>query len=140
MSLIKDTSRMLGGSWGHIAGSALGGVGELAAFRERVSQGQNPIIAGAIAAGSLAAWTTMGFLPALIVTNPGAIYNAGKALYNFSQNTRAWQREFRTPFSHSYQHTEATSMAQQRGLQQLGIARGLIGSEASMMAARYARR
>lgn len=48
--------------------------------------------------------------------------------------------EARRPFSHRFEHTQASFEAQQRGLQSIYGARSMIGAEAGAFAQRYARR
>jgi hypothetical protein len=121
--------------------AGLGIASEFPAYKSRVENGVNPLLSATQAIGNAVAFTTMGPLPAMLITQgPGLFYNGAKALYAYNKTSNVWQRSIKMPFSHSFTHSDATAQAQQYGMQAIGAGRGFIGSEASMMAARYARR
>lgn len=64
-------------------------------------------------------------------------YKVGDAIY---RQQSSYIRTARTPFSHSYAHSDASMQAQQRGMAAIGRARNLVGSEAAVMASMYSRR
>lgn len=126
---------------GPMAGSALNVGFAYFDWRGRVREGQNPALAGAVAAGSAFLGATMGTLPYLAVTMGPALMRTGTQAYmNYYREHSVYTRRMATPFSHRFGHTDATYQMQQRGLQQLTGARGALGAEAGMMAQLYARR
>lgn len=110
-------------------------------YKSRIKQGQNPAVAGVVAAGSAALGLTMGVVPYMLVTSGYGLAKAGaSAYYSHYQSHGAYTRRMTMPFSHSFSHTDATYQMQQRGLQALGQSRGALGAEAGMMAQMYGRR
>jgi hypothetical protein len=62
------------------------------------------------------------------------------SLYSLVEQRSHYLRQSHTPFSHSFNHSDYSLMAQQRGMQTISGVRSMIGSEAGAMAQRYARR
>lgn len=84
---------------------------------------------------------SIAFPPVGVALFAGELLYAGVSIGNqvYRKNTQHI-RAMRTPFSHSFSHTDATYSAQQRGLSMIGRHSGLLGSEAGMMSQMYARR
>ena len=61
-------------------------------------------------------------------------------LYAYHQKRQIWTRNIKRPFSQSFTHSDASMAAQQRGMEAIGAARGMIGNEAGMFAQKYSRR
>lgn len=61
-------------------------------------------------------------------------------LHGWTMNRNSYVRQSGTPFSHSFTHSDWTAMAQQRGMASIMGTRSLLGSEATAMSARFARR
>jgi hypothetical protein len=107
-------------------------------YRMRTAGGEGEGTAMAKAAGMALFTNSMGFWAGTAVLAGYSIAEAAtKGMYNLYQSQGSWLRTARTPFSHSFSHTAATSQLQSAGLRALGISRGFVGSEASLMAERY---
>lgn len=125
----------------HVGGSLLNVGFAYFDWRGRVRDGQNPVVAGAVAAGNAFLGATMGVLPYMAVTaGPGLVKNGLQAYYSYYQGYTAYTRRMTQPFSHTFSHTDATYQLQQRGIAAINGGRGAIGSEAGMMAQLYGRR
>jgi len=119
----------------------LGLLTSIPGYQARIKEGQNPIYAAAVESINMAAYSFMGFLPAMAaVEGPKLAIAAGKALYNYNRVHQSYRRQMKTPFSHRFEHTDVTANAQQAGLSALSSASQFAGTEAASMASRYARR
>lgn len=111
------------------------------------AQGKSPLEAGVgsivrnnwmnvVMLGSRA--PTMGFFAlGLMATAPAAAYTG---IRNFSSGYNLKVRQSLTPFSGSYEHSDITMSAQQRGMSTINGYRSILGSEAAALAQRYSRR
>lgn len=129
---------------GHIIGHGILGVGIYFDAKQRIESGQNKAVAYGLAAAAGVVTLNMGFLPGAIVMDAFQGFSGtralGSSLYNQYHGMQTFMRTARTPFSHSFQHSDVTLGAQQRGMQAIGNGSGFLGSEAGLMAQRYARR
>jgi hypothetical protein len=111
-------------------------------YNRRVREGQNPISSLGIEGVNAAAQLLLPLGPqlALFVGLPLARAGAAAVLGRVHEHNQ-FIRAARTPFSHRFEHSQVTSMAQQRGLQSIGAAFGQAqaATAAASMAARYAR-
>jgi len=85
--------------------------------------------------GGLRQLRSFGYLGLLSAAAPMAT-----AVANTISQRNYWIRQAATPFSHRFDHSDWTAAFQQRGMQKIAGVRGLIGSEAAAMNARYMRR
>jgi len=79
----------------------------------------------------------LGYIAGQILSMTPAVIHLSSGLVQ-ARNTQF--RMASTPFSQSFEHSDWTLRAQQRGLQTLNGANSMLGSEAGAMARRYARR
>lgn len=111
-------------------------------YRDKVGQGQNPLLAGAKEIGLGAASLMLHPMAyAALAFGPGLARAGGAHVVNTYHNHLNYNRQMRTPFSHRFEHTDASARAQSYGLQQIGAAWGnsRMGSEAATFARRYGR-
>lgn len=112
--------------------TAIGGIGA-------VKESPNKGLAVAKVAAEVALWTFAS--PVAFTLMAGEmLYTAGSITNMLYKQNSQYLRTMRTPFSHSFSHTDATFQAQQRGLQAIGRQRGMLGAEAGMMNELYGRR
>lgn len=118
-------------------------IGEVRAAK---AEGKDPIMAGVksivsnnwmnlMFAGSKAPGFGMFAYP--LLTSLGASYTAGRAFVGGHNIT---MRQSATPFSNSFEHSDVTYAAQQRGMATINGYRSMLGNEAAAMAQRYSRR
>jgi hypothetical protein len=130
-------------NFSHIGNQVLVGGFALWDWKSRVNSGTNPI--------SAAAGVGLDQIPFLIAGNSllgGMALSIGfagaKALgasaIGASRSLNQWSRSAGQPFSHRFEHSQASYMAMQQGLTSMNISRGAIGNEAGLFAARYGRR
>lgn len=113
----------------------------LSSYQDRVRQGQNPAFAAAVEGVSAVASIMLPLPAQMAVFGIPVTRAVTAAVINSVHQRNNFVRMAKTPFSHRFEHTDVTSRAQQLGLQSIGAAWGhaSMGSEASMMARRYAR-
>jgi hypothetical protein len=139
---VKSSLRMGKEALGHVGlGAALNLGFAYFDYRGRVSSGQNPVVAGAVAGAMGYLGATMGVLPFMAITaGPGLMKAGVQAYHNYYQSHSAYTRRMTMPFSHSFSHSDATYQIQQKGMAAMGQARGALGVEAGMMNQMYGRR
>lgn len=127
----------------HIGNIGLQGGFALWDWNSRVKSGTSPI--------SAAAGVGLDQIPFLIAGNSllgGMALSAGfagakaigGAAIGASRELNRWTRSTMQPFSHRFEHSQASYMAMQQGLTSMNIARGAIGGEAYAFHTRYGRR
>lgn len=123
-------------------GVAVNGYTGMNSYRGRLAEGQNKTFAAGMETLNFLAGTLMNPVAYMAMSMGSQLMMAGGAMVtrrviehsNFIRHTR-------TPFSHRFEHTDATAAAQQYGLSQIGNGWGLasMGSEAAKFAQRYGR-
>lgn len=115
--------------------------GSVSSYQDKVRQGQNPAFAAAVEGVNLAGSFLLPLPAQLAVYGIPVTRAVTAAIISGVRQHNNFIRMARTPFSHRFEHTDVTARAQQLGLQSIGAAWGYasMGSEASMMARRYAR-
>lgn len=113
----------------------------LSNYQDRVRQGQNPAFAAAVEGVSSAASMFLPWPAQLAVFGIPITRAVTAGVINSVGAHNSFVRMAKTPFSHRFEHSDVTARAQQMGLQSIGAAWGhaSMGSEAAMMARRYAR-
>jgi len=139
MPPVSRGTRGLLGAAGNALNIGMFGVFAYQDANERIKQGENPS----------SAWAKAGArqIPWLIMSAPAAMaFDMIPMLPAITRaTTMAWQarsgyiRSASTPFSHRFEHTDATAKAMQRGLSAISNSRGELGSEAYNMSRRYTR-
>lgn len=116
--------------------------GSFTSYRDRVRNGQNPLLAAVMEGTPLAANMILSG-PAAIATFMGVplIRASTAAVIGAVKEHNNFVRQAKTPFSHRFEHSDTTARAQMIGLQQIGAAWGhaRMGSEAASFASRYGR-
>jgi len=106
------------------------GAFEYGEFKRRVREGQNPAYAAAAQTAWWIPWfygARYGIATQAAVALPSLI-RAGSQYVNYTN--RYYNRVASMPFSHRFEHTDATMAVQTRALQSLGAAVGALGREA----------
>lgn len=117
-------------------GTAVWGINDV---RNRVKEGQNPIMAAGSVIAQQAFYNWVGgWGLGLFVGAPLAAATT-QAVIGGINNHNNFIRQARTPSSHSFMHTNITSAMQNQALSKMGGLAGS-GSDASTMARRYSRR
>lgn len=121
-----------GMSWG---GVAFSGASAFNDFRSETANGANPVLSGALNSAKFAAGMYMGILPYLLAFEaPGIAFGLGQAAIAHTDRVR----EMRTPFSHRFEHSDASAAAQSIGMRAIGASWGA-NNVAASMARRYGR-
>jgi hypothetical protein len=138
-------------AWEHFAkdlavGSLWSAPAVIGSVRAAKNEGKDPLMAGvksivsnnwmniAFAGSKLPGW---GMFAYPILTSLGAGYTAGRAFVGGHNIT---MRRTATPFSNSFEHSDVTYAAQQRGMATINGYRSMLGNEAAALAQRYSRR
>ena len=104
-------------------------------FHRNVERGQAPVLAAADALWDGATITVLNPATYAVATMTRGL---GQAAYRGFRNSTVNARQARTPFSHTFQHTETTARLQAYGLERMGAMRGM-GNEAANLYGRYGR-
>lgn len=127
----------------HLAGLGFAGALGVSSYRDRIRQGQNPLLASGIESGHFAL-SMLAPLPLYLGLTLGAPVTrlAAGALIAATTRHENSIRMAGTPFSQRFEHSDATARAQATGMQAINAAWGgaRMGSEAGMLARRYGRR
>ena len=133
-TLLGDSFKLLGPA----SVAAFGYIG----YRDRIGNGQNPMLAMGTEAGlGVASLMLHPLAYGALAFGPGLARAAGSYVVGTYQGHQNYSRQMRTPFSHRFEHSDVSARAQAYGLQQIGAAWGnsRMGSEAAQFARRYGR-